>query len=149
MKISHIRFLIQPYKVFLSSKNCSRCSSFFFLCFFSSHTFVGLHDPRRESQNLYLKHSFSTYTSLSNNSLISAWISTKFVSTLLLCIYLKHSFSTYTSLSNNSLISAWISIKFVSTLLLCMVYQTNSFQHKSRYLNVFERYFCTACCQFS
>ena len=41
---------------------------------------MGLRDPRHESRNLYLKHSFSTYTCLSNNSLISAWISTKFVS---------------------------------------------------------------------
>ena len=58
--------------------------------------------------------------------------------------YLKHSFSTYTCLSNNSLISAWISTKFVSTLLLCMLYQANNFQYK-KYLNVFERYFYTAC----
>ena len=41
---------------------------------------------RCESWNLYLRHSFSTYTCLSNNLLISAWISTKFVSTLLLCM---------------------------------------------------------------
>ena len=59
----------------------------FFLCLFHFHRtlFVGLRDPR----NLYLKHSFSTYTCLSNNSLISAWISTKFVSTLLLCMLYK------------------------------------------------------------
>ena len=61
--------------------------SFFVFFFYFHHTlFMGLRDPHRESQNLYLEHSFSTYTCLSNNSLISAWISTKFVSTLLLCM---------------------------------------------------------------
>ena len=52
--------------------------------------------------------------------------------------YLKHSFSTYTCLSNNLLISAWILIKFVSHV--CSTRQTTF-----RYLNVFERYFYTAC----
>ena len=72
-------------KSFLSTKNFYAAVVFFFLLF-SLHTFVGLCDPRRESRNLYLKHSFSTYTCLSNNSLISAWISIKFVSTFLLCM---------------------------------------------------------------
>ena len=64
----------------LSSKNILGARRFFFF---------DLRDPRRESRNLYLKHSFSTYTCLSNNSLVSAWISTKFVSTLLLCMLYK------------------------------------------------------------
>ena len=56
---------------------------FFYFLSFSLHTFRAL---AREFQNFYLKHSFSAYTCLSNNSLNSAWISTKFVSTLLLCM---------------------------------------------------------------
>ena len=36
--------------------------------------------------NYYLKYSFSTYTYLPCNSLISSWIPTKFVSVLLLCM---------------------------------------------------------------
>ena len=76
-------------KSFLSSKYFYAVVVYFlslFLCFFvlfSLHLFRGL---ARESRNLYLKHSFSTYTCLCNNSLISAWISTKFVSTFLLCM---------------------------------------------------------------
>ena len=61
-------------------------SFFSFLFYFHCTLFMGFRDPHRESRNLYLKHSFSTYTCLSNNSLISAWISTKFVSKLLLCM---------------------------------------------------------------
>ena len=75
-------------KSFLSSKIILRGHRFLFLSFFyflsfSSHTFRAL---AREFRNFYLKHSFSAYTCLSNNSLISAWISTKFLSTLLLCM---------------------------------------------------------------
>ena len=52
--------------------------------YFHHILFMGLRDPKYESWNLYLKHSFNTYICLSNNSLISAWTSTKFVSTLML-----------------------------------------------------------------
>ena len=81
-------------KSFLSSKKFLRGRRFFFLLF-SCHTFRGLAlYPWHESRNLYLKHSFSTYTCLSDNSLISAWISTNFVSTLLLCkLYQTNNFS--------------------------------------------------------
>ena len=79
------------YKLLPSIKNILGACRFFLSTFFHFHCtlFVRLRDPWRGSRNLYLKHSFSTYTCLSNNSLISAWISTKFVSTLLLCMLYK------------------------------------------------------------
>ena len=52
------------------------CGSFIFI----AHFFVGL---RKFFQTL-----FCTFTCLSNNSLISAWISAKFVSALLPCSYM-------------------------------------------------------------
>ena len=104
IEISHVGFLIQPYKVLPVSKKFLHG-----FLLFSLHTFHGLARPPRESRNFYVK------------------------------------ISTYTCLSNNSLISTWILTKFVSTLFLCMLYQINNFQHKSKYLNVFERYFYTAC----
>ena len=83
----------------------------------SSHTKGTICLPPCDSRNFYLKHSFSTYNCLSNNSLISAWISTKFVSTLLLCMlyqtnnfqhkantsmYLRGTFTLYVDSFHNS-----------------------------------------------
>ena len=79
-------FPYAPYKLLPFIKNilgAHRFFSFFLLSFiFITHFSWACVTPWHESRNLYLKHSFSTYTCLSNNSLISAWISTKFVSTL-------------------------------------------------------------------
>ena len=104
-------------KSFLSSKKFYVAVVFFFLCIFFAHFLWACAWPPCESRNFYLKHSFSTYTCLSNNSLISAWISTKFVSTLLLCMlyqtnnfqhkantsmYLRGTFTLYVDSFHNS-----------------------------------------------
>ena len=77
-----------PYKLLPSIKNILGARRFFSLStfIFIAHFSWACVTSQRESRNLYLKHSFSTYSCLSNNLLISAWISTKFVSTLLLCM---------------------------------------------------------------
>ena len=88
-------------KSFLSSKNFLRGRRFLFFFYFlsfSSHTFRAL---AREFRNFYLKHSFSAYTCLSNNSLISAWISTKFLSTLLL--YMLYQTNNFQHKANTSM----------------------------------------------
>ena len=58
---------------------------FFFLCLFYFHRTL-FSWACVTPGNFYLKYSFSTYTYLLYNSLISSWIPTKFVSVLLLCM---------------------------------------------------------------
>ena len=106
------------YKVLLPVKNFLRDCRFLFLSFFYFHrTLFVTPGVNPGIYNNYLKHSFSTYTCLSNNLLISAWISTKFVSTLLLCMlyrtknfqhkantsmYLRDTFTLYVDSFQNS-----------------------------------------------
>ena len=66
-----------PYKVLPSIKQFGTCSSFFSLPL-PFQTVGGLRKP--------LLH-LHTYTCLPNNSLISAWISIKFASAIVLCMY--------------------------------------------------------------
>ena len=68
-------------KHFLLSKNYVVVVCFFFL--FITHLFMSLHENQDFSfQTLILYIHF-----LSNNSLISSWILTKYVSALLLCVF--------------------------------------------------------------
>ena len=63
----------------------------FLLCFFlsfSSHAFNGLAGACVNPGGFIFKFSFCTFTCLPNNSLISSWISAKFVLVLLLCVLL-------------------------------------------------------------
>ena len=78
--------LIQPYiKYFLSPQKFLRCRHFFFV-------FRGLVGAC-VNPGSFFKISFCTFTCSSNNSLISSWISAKFVSALLPCMfYLSHYF---------------------------------------------------------
>ena len=76
--------LLAPYRVLLSLKLLLSASSFYSSPLFHRTlfrgSFVGLREPRD-------KYSICTFTCLSNNSLISSWISTKFTSILLLCMF--------------------------------------------------------------
>ena len=66
----------------------------FFLSSFSSHFFRGLAGACMNPGSFF-KLSFCTFTCLSNNSLISSWISAKFVSVLLPCmLYLSYYFQS-------------------------------------------------------
>ena len=62
----------------------------FFLYSFIAHFFRGLAGAFVNPRSFF-KFSFYTFTCWSNNSLISSWISAKFVSALLLCmLYLSY-----------------------------------------------------------
>ena len=95
-----------PYKLLPPSKNILGARRFFslFVCLFVSfifiaHFFVGLREfcvGLREfcvNPGSFFKLSFCTFTYLSTNSLISSWISAKFVSAFLQCmLYLSYYF---------------------------------------------------------
>ena len=80
-----------PQKIFWSGRRFF--FFFFYFLSFSSHTFfVGLRELSWIPE-VFFKLSFCTFTCLSNNSLISSWISAKFVSALCLCmLYLSYYF---------------------------------------------------------
>ena len=82
IKIGPASLLIQPYKILPSIKTFLRNSHFisFFISFIFIAHFSWACMSLCVSRNFYLKHSFC------NNSLISSWISSKFVSALLLCM---------------------------------------------------------------
>ena len=79
-----------PQKIFWRGRRFFSSNSFF-LSFFHFHRtlFRGL----AWISEVFFKLSFCTFTCLSNNSLISSWISAKFVSALFLCmLYLSYYF---------------------------------------------------------
>ena len=81
--------LIQPYKCLPVTTKIFTWQSFFFLSFIT-HFFRGLAGAFVNPRSFF-KLPFYTFTCLSNNSLISLWISAKFVSALLLCmLYLSY-----------------------------------------------------------
>ena len=92
-----------PYKLLSPSKNILGARRFFslFVTFFHFHRTLfrglagvlrGLAGALRESRKFF-KLSFCTFTCLSTNSLISSWISAKFVSAFLQCmLYLSYYF---------------------------------------------------------
>ena len=92
---------IWPYKILPSTKIFLTRPSFFFFYFFLSlflsfifisHFFRGLAGAFVNPE-VFFKLFFCTFTCLSNNSLISSWISAKFVSALFLCmLYLSYYF---------------------------------------------------------
>ena len=82
--IGSASLLIWPYKVLPFTKRFTPQSFFSFI--FIVH-FLWACRSLREPQKKFFKFSFCTFTCLSNNSLISSWISAKFVSALLPCMY--------------------------------------------------------------
>ena len=98
-------------KSFLSQKYFWRGSRFFssFFLSFSSHTFSWACGELAWIPQVFFKLSFCTFTCLSNNSLISSWISAKFVSALLPCmLYLSYYFQ--------SEVNAWMYLRKAITL---------------------------------
>ena len=92
IKIKSAFLLIQPYKCLsVTTKMFMQQSFFFFLSFiFIAHFFRGLVGAFVNPRSFF-KLSFYSFTCLSIDSLISSWISAKFVSALLLCmLYLSY-----------------------------------------------------------
>ena len=85
-RYSLINAFLSPQKILHGSR------FFFFLSFFLHRTlFSGACGSFREPLKFFSNSPFYTFTCLSNNSLISSWISAKFVSALLLCmLYLSY-----------------------------------------------------------
>ena len=81
VQIAFTGFLFGRYKGLPSMNNTFTCASFFLIILlsFSSHTFSWGCGSLREPRNIF---SFCAFTCLSNNSLISLWISAKLGSAL-------------------------------------------------------------------
>ena len=82
-EIGGVNLLLQPYKVLHSSKKFFTGVSFFLFYFFFAHLARGL-------AWVFLTFHFVHLNCLSNNSLISAWISMKLIPHFYLCILYKH-----------------------------------------------------------
>ena len=82
--INHTTFLLTPYELPPSINNIfTRASPFSSLLSFSLHIFSWAF----KTPEVFFELSFCAFTCLSNNSLISQWISAKLVSALLQCMH--------------------------------------------------------------
>ena len=101
-----------------------------FFLYFHRTLFVGLHDPA-VNPGIYIWDTPLVHTYLFNNSLISAWISTKFVSTLLLCML--YQTNNFQHKPNTSMY-----LRDTFTLHVCSFHNSDPLQIIFRYTNYID-----------